>query len=100
MLEQQLFNALSLGCVYALFALGFTLVFGVLGVVNLSQSAVFIVSAYAALTTLRERRPQPPEGRPPDYPQVRVAPLLSWSSGPGLSHSQGRRRRDGNTAGW
>ncbi len=49
MLEQQLFNALSLGCVYALFALGFTLVFGVLGVINLSQGAVFMVGAYAAL---------------------------------------------------
>ncbi len=48
MLEQQLVNALSLGCVYALFALGFTLVFGVLGVVNLSHGAVFMVGAYAA----------------------------------------------------
>jgi len=48
-LEQQLFNALSLGSVYALFALGFTLVFGVLGVVNLSHGAVFMVGAYAAL---------------------------------------------------
>ena len=52
MLEQQLFNALSLGCVYALFALGFTLVFGVLGVVNLSQGAVFMVGAYAALSAI------------------------------------------------
>jgi branched-chain amino acid transport system permease protein len=51
-LEQQLFNALSLGCVYALFALGFTLVFGVLGVVNLSQGAVFMVGAYAALIAI------------------------------------------------
>lgn len=49
MLEQQLFNALSLGSVYALFALGFTLVFGVLGVVNLSHGAVFMVGAYTAL---------------------------------------------------
>ena len=49
MLEQQLVNALSLGCVYALFALGFTLIFGVLGVVNLSHGAVFMVGAYAAL---------------------------------------------------
>lgn len=48
MLEQQLVNALSLGCVYALFALGFTLVFGVLGVINLSHGAVFMVGAYAA----------------------------------------------------
>jgi branched-chain amino acid transport system permease protein len=49
MLAQQLVNALSLGCVYALFALGFTLVFGVLGVINLAHGAVFMVGAYAAL---------------------------------------------------
>ncbi len=49
MLGQQLFNALSLGSVYALFALGFTLVFGVLGVINLSHGAIFMVGAYAAL---------------------------------------------------
>ncbi|MBS0452870.1 MAG: branched-chain amino acid ABC transporter permease [Proteobacteria bacterium] len=48
MLDQQLVNALSLGCVYALFALGFTLIFGVLGVINLSHGAVFMVGAYAA----------------------------------------------------
>ncbi len=48
MLGQQLVNALSLGCVYALFALGFTLIFGVLGVINLSHGAVFMVGAYAA----------------------------------------------------
>ncbi|MBS0446263.1 MAG: branched-chain amino acid ABC transporter permease [Proteobacteria bacterium] len=53
MLEQQLVNALSLGCVYALFALGFTLVFGVLGVINLSHGAVFMVGAYAALQLVR-----------------------------------------------
>ncbi len=52
MLEQQLVNALSLGCVYALFALGFTLVFGVLGVINLAHGAVFMVGAYAALQTV------------------------------------------------
>jgi len=50
MLEQQLVNALSLGCVYALFALGFTLVFGVLGVINLSHGAVFMVKPAPAST--------------------------------------------------
>jgi branched-chain amino acid transport system permease protein len=48
-LAQQLFNALSLGGVYALFALGFTLIFGVLGVINLAHGAVFMLGAYAAL---------------------------------------------------
>jgi len=49
MLEQQLLNALTLGSVYALFALGFTLVFGVLAVINLAHGAVFMVGSYAAL---------------------------------------------------
>ncbi|MEJ8849134.1 branched-chain amino acid ABC transporter permease [Variovorax rhizosphaerae] len=53
MLDQQLVNALSLGCVYALFALGFTLIFGVLGVINLSHGAIFMVGAYAAATFMR-----------------------------------------------
>ena len=49
MFEQQLLNALSLGSVYALFALGFTLVFGVLGVINLSHGAIFMLGSYSAL---------------------------------------------------
>ncbi len=52
MLEQQLINALTLGSVYALFALGFTLVFGVLEVINLSHGAVFMVGAYTAMTAV------------------------------------------------
>ncbi|MGE0830272.1 MAG: branched-chain amino acid ABC transporter permease [Hyphomonadaceae bacterium] len=49
MLAQQIVNAVSLGGVYALFALGFTLVFGVLNVVNLAHGAVFMLGAYTAL---------------------------------------------------
>jgi branched-chain amino acid transport system permease protein len=48
MLTQQFINAISLGGVYALFALGFTLVFGVLGVVNLAHGAIFTLGAYSA----------------------------------------------------
>jgi branched-chain amino acid transport system permease protein len=54
MLEQQLINALSLGSVYALFALGFTLVFGVLGVINLSHGAIFMLGSYAALLLIEQ----------------------------------------------
>jgi len=54
MLEQQLINALSLGSVYALFALGFTLVFGVLGVINLSHGAVFMLGSYVALLVVEK----------------------------------------------
>jgi branched-chain amino acid transport system permease protein len=48
-LAQQLVNGLSLGALYALFALGFTLIFGVLGVINLSHGAIFMVGAYAGV---------------------------------------------------
>ena len=54
MLEQQLINALSLGSVYALFALGFTLVFGVLGVINLSHGAIFMLGSYIALLLIEK----------------------------------------------
>lgn len=53
MLSQQFVNALTLGSVYALFALGFTLVFGVLEVINLSHGAVFTVGAYVALVLVK-----------------------------------------------
>ena len=49
MLAQQIINGLSLGGVYALFALGFTLVFGVLNVINLAHGAIFMMGAYAGL---------------------------------------------------
>src|SRR5215216_1853777 len=49
MLAQQLVNAISLGGVYALYALGFTLIFGVLNVVNLAHGAIFMLGAYTAL---------------------------------------------------
>jgi branched-chain amino acid transport system permease protein len=54
MFAQQLANALTLGSVYALFALGFTLVFGVLAVINLSHGAVFMVGSYAALVLVTQ----------------------------------------------
>jgi len=49
MLPQQLFNALVLGSVYALFSLGFTLVFGVARVVNLLYGFYFACGAFIAL---------------------------------------------------
>ena len=45
-LIQLLLNGLSVGSMYALFALGYTLVFSVLGVINFSHGAVFTLGAY------------------------------------------------------
>ncbi|CAA9328180.1 MAG: High-affinity branched-chain amino acid transport system permease protein LivH, partial [uncultured Chloroflexia bacterium] len=45
-LLQQLINGLSSGAVYALFALGFTLVFSVLDLLNLAHGAVYMWGAF------------------------------------------------------
>ncbi|MDY7548926.1 branched-chain amino acid ABC transporter permease [Glaciimonas sp. CA11.2] len=49
MFAQQLANGLVLGAVYALFSLGFTIIFGVLHVINLTYGVYFAVGAYVSL---------------------------------------------------
>jgi branched-chain amino acid transport system permease protein len=44
---QQLVNGLSLGAIYALIALGYTMVYGVLRFINFAHSDVFMVGAFA-----------------------------------------------------
>jgi branched-chain amino acid transport system permease protein len=46
---QQVINGLFLGSIYALFALGYTLVFGVLDILNLAHAAVFMVATFVAV---------------------------------------------------
>jgi branched-chain amino acid transport system permease protein len=46
---QQVWNGLFLGSIYALFALGYTLVFGVLDILNLAHAAVFMLASFIAL---------------------------------------------------
>lgn len=46
---QQVANGLFLGSIYALFAMGYTLVFGVLDLLNLAHSAVFMLGAFVGL---------------------------------------------------
>lgn len=43
---QQLLNGLSLGAIYALIALGYTMVYGVLRFINFAHSDVFMIGAY------------------------------------------------------
>ena len=49
MLAQQLANGVLLGATYALFALGFTLMFGVLRVINLAYGFYFTAGAFFSL---------------------------------------------------
>lgn len=46
---QQLINGLSLGAIYALIALGYTMVYGTLQLINFAHSEVFMMGAFAAL---------------------------------------------------
>lgn len=49
---QQMVNAISNGAIYALFALGYALVFSILGVLNLAHSAIFMWGAFIGLLAL------------------------------------------------
>jgi len=57
MIAQQLLNGLVLGGVYALFALGFTLIFGIHRIMNMAHGAVFMVGAFVGLYTVRAGLP-------------------------------------------
>ncbi|HRN89080.1 branched-chain amino acid ABC transporter permease LivH [Hyphomicrobium sp.] len=46
---QQLINGLTLGSIYGLIAIGYTMVYGIIGMVNFAHGDVFMVSAFIAL---------------------------------------------------
>ncbi len=45
---QQLINGLQRGSIYALIALGFTMVYGIIGLINFAQGDIFMFGAYVA----------------------------------------------------
>jgi branched-chain amino acid transport system permease protein len=49
---QQLINGITLGSIYGLIAIGYTMVFGIIGMVNFAHGDVFMVSAFIALIAL------------------------------------------------
>lgn len=52
-LVQQLINGVSLGSIYALLALGYTMVYGIINLINFAHGDIYMVGAYVgfALTT-------------------------------------------------
>jgi branched-chain amino acid transport system permease protein len=58
-LVQQLVNGIVLGAAYALFAVGYTLIFGVLDILNLAHAAIFMASAFTALALVQHGVPLP-----------------------------------------
>ena len=45
-LLQQLINGLSLGSIYALIALGYTMIYGILKLINFAHGDIYMVGAY------------------------------------------------------
>ena len=55
-LAQQLINGLSLGSIYALIALGYTMVYGIIQLINFAHGDVYMIGAYvgyACMSILR-----------------------------------------------
>ncbi len=52
MFSQQLINGLALGAVYALIALGYTMVYGILQLINFAHGEVYMLGAYLGIIVL------------------------------------------------
>lgn len=59
MLLQQLVNGLTLGAVYTLLALSFSLVMGILGILNLAIAELFMIGGYFGFTLMASNFPLP-----------------------------------------
>ena len=70
---QQLINGLVLGSMYALIALGYTMVYGVLNLINFAHGDVLMVGAMAGLTILNQLNLHFPDM--PGYLQLGIAIL-------------------------
>ena len=46
---QQIVNGLTIGMIYALIALGYTIVYGIIQLINFAHGEVFMVGAYLSL---------------------------------------------------
>ncbi|HHU94718.1 MAG TPA: branched-chain amino acid ABC transporter permease LivH [Alcaligenaceae bacterium] len=51
-LGQQLINGLTLGSIYGLIAVGYTMVYGIIGMINFAHGDIYMVSAYISAITL------------------------------------------------
>ncbi len=60
---QQLINGLTLGSIYGLIAIGYTMVFGIIGMVNFAHGDVFMLSTFVAHHRAAAARRRCPAGR-------------------------------------
>ena len=62
-LLQQIINGLVLGSMYALVALGYTMVYGIIGLINFAHGDVLMVGAltsWSIISVMRESTPDMP----------------------------------------
>ncbi|HWO56828.1 MAG TPA: branched-chain amino acid ABC transporter permease [bacterium] len=59
---QQIINGLSLGAIYALIALGYTMVYGILRLINFAHGDVYMVGAFVGFYVVRWMAPASPSG--------------------------------------
>ncbi len=50
--SQQLINGLTLGSIYGLIAIGYTMVYGIVGMINFAHGEVFMIGAFIALIAI------------------------------------------------
>ena len=46
---QQLVNGITLGSIYGLIAIGYTMVYGIIGMINFAHGDIFMIGAFVAL---------------------------------------------------
>ncbi|MER2583293.1 MAG: branched-chain amino acid ABC transporter permease LivH, partial [Candidatus Competibacter sp.] len=49
---QQIINGLTLGSIYALIAIGYTMVYGIIGMINFAHGEIYMIGAYVGLLTI------------------------------------------------
>ena len=47
--SQQLINAVTLGAIYGLIAIGYTMVYGIIGMINFAHGDIFMIGAFISL---------------------------------------------------
>src|SRR5687767_8791434 len=84
---QQLINGLSVGSIYALIAVGYTMVYGVLQLINFAHGDVFMVGAMVSLYAATGRLP------PTLPPWLHVVVILAIAVGFAITYLRGRNVR-------
>ena len=50
--SQQFINGLTIGSAYALIAIGYTMVYGIIGMINFAHGEIYMIGAYTALIAI------------------------------------------------